>query len=285
MAGEALEPGVMAIVLLAAVLHASWNAIVKVGSDRLITMTLVIGTHGLISLPILPFVPIPAAEAWPWLMLSAGVHLIYYGTLILAYEHGDLSQVYPIARGSAPLLVALGAWLLVGEALSPTELVGILVLCGGIVSLAWHRGLGPSAGPAVGLALLTALTIGIYTVSDGIGVRNSGHALGYILWLFTVSSFPLVGFTIWRRRASLRDAIAPDLRNGVIGGMISMISYGSVIWALGQGPLAHVSALRETSVLMAALIGAGLLKEPFGPRRIAASAVVVGGAVLLNIGP
>lgn len=281
----ALEPGVVGLVLLAALLHASWNALIKSGGDRLVAMALLTGTAGLIGLAGLPFVPVPAPGAWPWLLTSVAVHQVYFATLILAYRTGDLSQVYPVARGTAPLMVALGAWLLAGEALSAAEAAGVAIVSLGIVSLSWRRGARPSGeSRALVFALMTAAGIAIYSLADGLGVRASGHAVGYILWLFTLQAVPFVAFVAWRRGRRLFEVSRADLRSGALGGAIAMTAYGCVIWALGQGPMAHIVALRETSVLIAAALGAWLLKEPFGRHRIAASAVVACGAVLLNAG-
>ena len=280
-----LELEIVALVLAAALMHATWNALVKNGRDRLGTMALVNGTGGLAGLVMLPFLPLPAPEAWPWLLASMVLHQIYYAALLLAYRTGDLSQVYPLARGTAPLLVAVGAWLLAGETLSQAEAAGVVIVSLGILSLAWRRGLRPEGEwAALGFALLTACSIGLYSLADGMGVRLSGDALGYIAWLFVLDAIPFLVFAIWRRGWSILPADAAELRNGVLGGLVSLGAYGCVIWAFSQGPMAHIVALRETSVLIAAGIGAYLLKEPFGPRRIAASAVVAGGAVLLNAG-
>jgi drug/metabolite transporter (DMT)-like permease len=281
-----LDPGVLALVLLAAALHASWNALVKAGGDRLAVLAITMGAPSLLLWLALPFVPAPAVAAWPYLFASVVVHTAYYACLIHAYRHGDLSQVYPIARGTAPLLVAAGAWALAGEALSPAELAGVLILCGGIVSLAWRRN-GPAHDgevKAVGFALLTSLMIGLYSVTDGLGVRGAGTAAGYIFWLFAIEGLPLLFYALWRRRGRIRAAFAPSLKAGLGGAVISCLAYGIVIWAMSLGPMAHVVALRETSVIMAAALGALVLKEPFGHRRIAAAAVVAGGAVLLQAG-
>lgn len=281
----ALEPGVVALVLLAALFHASWNALVKNGQDRLATMSLVIGVGGLIGLLGLPFVALPAAGAWPWLLASVALHQVYFAVLLLAYRSGDLSQVYPIARGTAPMLVALGAWILAGEVLSPVEALGVAIVSLGIVSLAWRRGLRPSGEwSALCFALMTACSIGLYSLADGLGVRSAGTALGYIFMLFFLEALPFLAFALWWRGPSLWRFAPGELRAGLLGGVISVVAYGCVIWAFSQGPMAHIVALRETSVLIAAGIGAWLLKEPFGRQRIAASAVVACGAVLLNAG-
>ncbi len=227
------------------------------------------------------------AEAWPFVVLSAVVHWVYFGVLIGAYRYGDLSQVYPIARGTAPALVALEAWVFAGEALETLEVAGVLIVSAGIVSLAWRRRSGGEFAhepKAVGLALLTAFTIAIYLLADGLGGRHAGSALTYICWLFVLQGVPLVAFTVWRRRGRLAESVRPHLRHGSLGGLIAGLSYGIAIWAMSVAPLAHVVAVRETSVLFGAAIGAVFLKEPFGRYRIAASAVVASGAVLLNLG-
>jgi drug/metabolite transporter (DMT)-like permease len=280
----ALDPGVVALVLLAALLHATWNALIKSGGDRLAAMALLTATSCLIGLAGLPFVPVPEAAAWPWLLMSVAVHQAYFATLILAYRTGDLSQVYPIARGTAPMLVAVGAWLLAGEVLTLAEAVGVVVLSLGIVSLSWRRGLRPHGeAQALLFALMTAVSIALYSLADGLGVRASGHAVGYILWLFFLQAPPFLAFVAWRRGRRLLEIAPRDLRNGLAGGAISMAAYGCVIWALGQGPMAHVVALRETSVILAALLGTLFLGEPFGRRRIAAACTVAAGAALLQL--
>ena len=284
-----LDAGVLSLVLLAAVLHASWNALVKAGEDKLVMQTLVICVHGYLAMPLLFFLPLPDPASWPYLGLSALIHFVYYAGVIGAYRHGDLSQVYPIARGSAPALVALGAWALAGEALSAAELLGVFTVSLGIVSLTslprQLRGQGDGReAKAIGFALLTGATIASYTLADGLGVRESGHALSYILWLFALEAVPLTAFTLWRRRGRVVAAFKPHLKAGVIGSLLSGLAYGIVIWAMSVAPMAHVVALRETSVLIAAIIGTRLLREPFGRKRIAAAAVVAAGAILLETG-
>jgi len=282
-----LDPGVLLLVLLAAVLHASWNALIKAGGDRLVMTTTIMFVPIPPSLLALFVLPAMEPAAWPFVILSAVVHWIYFGVLISAYRYGDLSQVYPIARGSAPALVAVEAWIFAGETLTALEMAGVLVVSAGIVSLAWRRrgGEGPTQEPkAIALALLTALTIPIYLLADGMGGRRSGGTLVYICWLFVLQGVPLVAFTLWRRRGRLAEAFRPHLRQGLLGGTIAGISYGIAIWAMSVAPLAHVVAVRETSVLFGAALGALVLKEPFGRHRILAAAVVAAGAVLLNLG-
>ncbi len=281
-----LDPGVLLLVLAAALMHASWNAFIKSGSDRLVMTTVIMFVPSIPSAIALLFLPAMLPAAWPFLALSVVTHFAYYAVLLNAYRHGDLSQVYPIARGCAPALVGVGAWLFAAEALSAVEMLGVLIVSGGILSLAWRRRgtAGPGEVKAIGFALLTALTIAIYLLADGMGVRRSGNALTYICWLLALDAIPLTLFTLWRRRGRFRESFTPGLRLGAFGGIIATFSYGITIWAMGIAPMAHVVAVRETSVIFGAAIGALILKEPFGRFRIAAAAVVASGAVLLNLG-
>jgi drug/metabolite transporter (DMT)-like permease len=278
----ALDPLVTLLVLSAAVMHASWNALVKATGDRLAMQSLVIFFSGLPAALALPFLPLPSAAAVPYLITSLVVHLGYYVALLGAYRHGDLSQVYPIARGAAPLLVALGAWALAGERMGGLEWAGIILLSAAIMSLAAPRH-GSTNLRAVGFALLTGLTIALYSVADGLGVRRAGDEISYIAWLLAIESPPLLAFGLWQRRGRILASFRPALPRGVIGGLICGLGYGIVIWAMGRAPMAHVSALRETSVLLAALIGSQLLREPFGLRRVAAAGLVVVGSALMHL--
>ena len=281
-----LEPLVFLLVLLAAVLHAGWNALLKAGGDKLVMQTLVICVGSVPALIAIPFLPLPAPASWPYLAVSVVVHLFYFMTLVGAYRHGDLSQVYPIARGSAPLLVAVGAWIFAREGMSGPEMAGVATVSLGIMSLA-SVGRIPgreSEVKAVGLALMTGLSIAVYSLADGLGVRSAGSTLAYIAWLFPLSGLPLLLITLWRRRGRAAAVFRAHLKLGTIGGLTAGLAYAIVIWAMSVAPLALVVSLRETSVLIAAAIGALLLKESFGPRRVAAAAVIAAGAALINLG-
>jgi len=281
-----LDPGVLLLVLAAAVMHATWNGLVKSGSDRLVMTAMIMLIPALPSAAVLVFLPALQPAAWPFLLLSLVTHLAYFTVLLGAYRHGDLSQVYPISRGCAPVLVGIGAWIFAREALSGIEILGVVIVSGGIMSLAWRRrgAAGPGEWKAIGFALLTALTIAIYLLADGMGVRVAGNAFTYICWLMLLDALPLLAIALWRRRGRIRESFAPRLRLGAFGGVIATISYGITIWALGIAPMAHVVAVRETSVIFGAIIGALILKEPFGQFRVAAAAVVSGGAILLTLG-
>lgn len=279
-----LEAGVVVAILLAGALHAGWNTLVKTGSDRMATFVLIMFGAGLAWLPVALVVGLPDPASWPYLAASCGIHLFYSAFLLTAYRHGDLSQVYPIARGSAPALVAIGAWGLAGESLNGLEVAGIAAVSIGILSLAGWRRVAGEDRRGVGFALLTGIAIGGYITADGLGVRHSAEAVAYIAWLFVVQGCTLLPIGWWLRRAQLREALRTSWVAGLCGGIIASVSYGIAVWAMSLGPMAHVTALRETSVLIAALIGTRLLGEPFGRRRIVAAATVAAGAVILQFG-
>jgi drug/metabolite transporter (DMT)-like permease len=274
---------VLVLVLGAAFLHATWNALIKSGGDPFVRLALVNAVSGLIALPALVLVEPPAAAAWPYLAASMVAHHIYYVALAYGYRLGDLSLVYPIARGIAPPLVVLAAWLLAGESPGVIGLVAVLVISGGIVSLAFGHDGRLGDPKTLGFALATGAAIAGYTLCDGLGGRASGSVLGYIAWLFVLDALPYSLLVAWRRRSNLGPALAHAWRPATIGGTLAIGAYGLVIWAMTITPMASVSALRETSVIMAALIGTRLLHEPFGPRRVAAAALVAIGVVMLQI--
>ena len=270
--------------LLAAVLHASWNALIKTGEDRALTMVLVIGLGTVLALPVLLIVEAPAAESWIYLFLSVLLHVGYFFFLLQAYRVGDLSHVYPVARGTAPLLVAGGGVVFAGELLEPIELAGLVLASLAIASFAFERGFSVLRRPKPFVfGFITAIFIGIYTVTDALGVRLSGSPLGYIAWLFLFSGLPLIGYALLARPGALGPYIRAHWKTGLLGGTICALAYGLVIWALSLGAMAFVSALRETSVVFAVLIGSVFLGEPLGGRRIAAAIVVVAGIAVMNL--
>jgi drug/metabolite transporter (DMT)-like permease len=277
-----MDAVVLALVLLAAALHASWNALVKAGGDPFVRLALLNVVSGVCALPLLFLMAVPALASWPYLFGSVAIHVAYNLALAYGYRFGDLSHVYPIARGIAPPLVVLGAWLIAGESPGPLGTLAILVISGAIASLAFSPGwrLGPLA--PVGFALATGLSIAGYTICDGIGGRAAGDVLGYIAWLFVLNAVPFgLIVALWRRH-DLASQLGASWRASVLGGVLALIAYGLVIWAMSRAPMASVSALRETSVIMAALIGTRLLREPFGRRRVVAASVVALGVVLLE---
>lgn len=277
------------LVLLAAVMHASWNVMVKIGNDTLLNMGLTMGLAGLIAVPFLFFTAVPEPESWIYLLGSLLTHLGYYLFLVLAYRHGDLSQVYPIARGSAPLLVAVSAWLLPPyEILAGWQMAGVAAISVGILSLSVEKPLtGAHKWQPVAFGLLTGICIMGYMLCDGLGVRHAGASqaqqFGYIAWLFALDAPMLVLFCLWRR--GIRPAFrywSGAWQLGLAGGSLSAGAYAISIFAMKDGAFAQVSALRETSVIFAALMSAYLLKERFRKRRYASVSLVALGAVLLH---
>jgi drug/metabolite transporter (DMT)-like permease len=279
-----IDATIAGLILVSALIHATWNAIVKSDTDRLMSFGLVMLVGAFMGLAALPFVEAPRAEAWPWLLGSVTIHVFYYVFLLRAYAHGDLSHVYPIARGLAPLLVAILAGRIAGEHLVARESIGLVLVSGGIVGLAFARGL-PRQGEwrALIYAILTGITIAGYSVVDGIGARLSGDPLGYIAWLNLLEGPWVFIVAAFRRRRATLVYLRHFWWRGAAGGVIAKIGYGIAIWALSLGAMAHVTALRETSALFGALIGAFILKESFGNRRIAAAAVMVAGLLLMNL--
>ncbi len=280
---EKIDPSVAGLVLVAALMHASWNAVVKSDTDRLASFGLVMLAGCFFGVAMLPFVSLPAREAWPYLIGSVIIHNFYYYFLLRAYAHGDLSLVYPIARGLGPTLVAVISGTVIGEFLNFRESVGVVLVSLGIAGLAFARGI-PNLGErrAITLAVCTGFTIAGYTVVDGLGARASGDALGYIAWL-NILEGPWVFFVaMWRRGPALFTYVRKFWWRGTAGGTVAAIGYGIAIWASSLGSIAHVSALRETSVLFASLMGTFLLHEPFGRFRIVAAIVLVAGLLAMN---
>jgi len=272
-------------VLFAAVCHASWNALIKVGLDPLSTTTLISLGSALVALAALPFVGMPEPAAWPWIVASTIIHLFYFAALIESYRTGDLSQVYPIARGSAPLMTAAASLIFVGEQLRFVGWLGIATLAFGVLLLSARGGreLAHIDKRAVGFALLTALAICAYSVVDGIGARASLNAQAYVMWLFVGFALVLPPYALWRDG---RDVI-PTMRRfwlrGLAGGALQVLSYGIVLWAMTHAPIAVVASLRETSVLFGALIAVLVLKEPLRPVRIGAACLILCGLVLIRL--
>ncbi len=280
----AIDAAVGALVLVGALLHAIWNAMVKADEDRLVALAAVFLTSGLVGLAALPFVPVPAVAAWPWLAASVAIHVLYVAGLVGAYRHGDLSRVYPLARGCGPLLVALVAGRLVGEYLTAWQVAGLTLVSMGIVGLALEPGALGVGRRGTLWALFTGGTIAAYTVTDGMGGRVSGDPIGYIAWLFAFQ-VPFVPLYVYLRRSAAVRAYcrSGQWKRGAGGGMVALASYGIAIWAMSAAPMALVAALRETSVLFGALIGVTLLREPMGHWRIAAAVLVVAGQLLMNL--
>ena len=278
-----MDPLPAALVLVAALLHATWNLIVKRGDDRLLAITLMSLFSGLIATAFLPFVAPPAAEAWPYLMASTVVHVVYKLFLARGYHHGDLGQVYPVARGSAPLIVALLAYLFVGEVLEGVQFLAVVLIAAGIIGLALRNGV-PARREAWALffAAGTAISIACYTVLDGIGARLSGAAISFALYLFVIEAIATGAVVLALRGGALVHYARRQWKPGLLSGIFSSSAYVLVVWALTRADMALVSALRETSVIFAALLGTVFLRETMGAWRISCAAVVALGLVLLH---
>ncbi|MFG3491980.1 MULTISPECIES: EamA family transporter [unclassified Streptomyces] len=283
-----MTPLVTLAVLIAAVTHASWNALAHHIRDQLLSFTLISGGGALIGLVTALFVPLPAAAAWPYLAASALLHVGYMLLLMRSFSLGDFGQMYPIARGTAPLAVTALAAVFVDEVPDGWQLLGVAVACAGLTGLAvWGiRGTGTRPHwPALLAAGATGLAIAGYTVVDGVGVRASGTPLGYIAWLMVLEGLAIPAYALWTRRTALLPQLRPYAGRGLLGALLSVIAYGLVLWAQTKAPLAPVAALRESSIIVGAAIGAVLFKERFGGPRIAAAGLMaVGIGLMLHAG-
>jgi drug/metabolite transporter (DMT)-like permease len=281
-----VTPLVASAVLLAAVTHACWNAIAHKITDKLVGFTLISGGGALIGLAMAPFVAFPADGAWPYLIVSAVIHLAYYMLLMRSFRLGDFGQAYPIARGSAPLVVTVLAALFAHEVPDGWAAAGIALSCAGLTGVAlWGlRGRRPDWA-AIGAALATGLSIAAYTVVDGLGVRASGSALGYTAWLMIAEGLALPAYALYRWRRETLAVLRPVAGVGLLGAALSVAAYGLVLWAQTRAEMAPIAALRESSILVGAAIGAVVFKERFGASRIwAAGLLVVGIGLMLHSG-
>jgi len=279
-----MTPPIVALVLLAALLHATWNAMAKSGG----TPAFSIASYRLVSavccLPLLYLLPLPLAESWPMLIASMILHTVYYVTLSRAYHVGDLSQVYPLFRGLAPVLVVAGAAAFAGEYLGTGAMLGIGLVSAGLISISFGGGpLGKIPAPALGWGLATSVLIAAYTIADGLGVRAAGNAFAYIAWLFVLEPIPIGGWLLLRRRAGWFAYLRAKPGKIAAGALFAAAAYAMVIYAMGAAPMGLVSSLRETSVIFAALIGSLLFREPFGRQRVIAAVLVCFGVALIKI--
>jgi drug/metabolite transporter (DMT)-like permease len=280
-----MDPFVFVAVLVAAACHAGWNALLKLNEEPIVATTLVAIASALVVVPFAFLTALPDAAAWPCLVASVAIHIGYYLALSESYRHGDLGQVYPIARGTAPLLTAVAASFILGEVLGLFGWAGLIALTMGILLLAVRGGRQARRfdGRSVGFALLTSLTITAYTVVDGIGARLTGSA-AYTVWLFLLSGAAMSVYGVMRvGRQRLIDRAKVNWAISVGGAALSTAAYAIAIWAMTVAPIALVAALRETSVLFATLISTLLLREPWLAARIAATLMVLAGALLLRM--
>ena len=278
-----MDTQVLLLVLFAALMHASWNAMVKSAGNKLMMTTLVAGASGLLAGLGLLFLPAMTAAAWPHALLSIVLQVFYFGLLAAAYHHADMSQTYPIMRGSAPMLVALVSRPLTGESLGATGWLAVLLICGGVFGLLGSWQVLRQQGKGARYALLNAVVIAIYTLNDGMGVRVSGHALVYTLSIFFIAAVPIVLWAWYTQREPLLLQMRQQGGRAVVGGVFTLGSYGVALWAMTRAPVAMISALRETSILFACLISAWILKEPMSRRRWLAVGLIGVGAATMRL--
>jgi drug/metabolite transporter (DMT)-like permease len=280
-----MSSGVLAAVLFAAVLHALWNSIVKSGNDKFATAAVVCMWCGLIAVGVALALPAPAAASWWFIAASAVTHVVYFLLVGRLYRNADLSAAYPIMRGAAPLLTTIGAWLWLGESLGFAAAGGVALLIGGVF---WMAVEGVRRGGVDRGALLAALAnsgvIALYSLIDGEGARLSGHAFAYNAWADAVTAVLFAPVIFQLRGRAFAFVLGRDWRRGLIGGAAAFFAYAIVVWAMTQAPIGLVAALRETSVIFAAIIGAVFLRETFGAPRYAAAAFIAAGIVILRLG-
>jgi drug/metabolite transporter (DMT)-like permease len=271
-------------VLGAALLHASWNALLKAGGDKqLDAVGLAVGS-GAAALLAVPFLPAPSPASHPWIVASALVHIAYFWALAGAYRWGDMSFSYPIMRGGGPLIVTVAGVLAFGEVLPWAETLGVALICAGILAFAAHSAADPAAQrKSLAFALLNACVIAAYTLIDAKGARLSGAPVSYALWFFILNGAVIFAVGWLGRGAALSRHLARTWRRAALGGTLALGAYAVALWAMTKAPVALVAVLRETSVVFAAVLGALFLKEPFTPRRVAATLAVLAGLVALRV--
>lgn len=270
---------VFALVLLAAAVHAGWNALIKGADDKLLSTGLVTVAAALMAALALPFLPMPEPALWPFIIGSTLLQILYYSLVVAAYHRADFSQAYPLMRGAAPLLVAIAASLGLGQPLKGGAWAGIALLCAGIMATAAGRRLGAGTG----FALTNAVVIAAYTLVDGAAVRQTISPVAYTLWVFLLTGAAFGGWVAVRRGWQALSYARRHWRAGLGGGAGTIIAYGTAVWAMGQAPVALVAALREASILFAALLAVLLFRERLAPTRWLALGAILGGVILLRL--
>jgi drug/metabolite transporter (DMT)-like permease len=277
-----MSVGVFLAVLFAALLHATWNALVKISADRLVLLAVLKIATTVVAVVSLPFVTMPPTEAWPYIAASVVIHTAYFLFLTIAYRFGDLSQVYPLSRGVAPLIVAGLAVFVLGETLGPQALVALLLISFGIMSMIFS-GKGAAGQPkAVAAALATGCFIAGYTVADGAGARLSADAQSYLMWLNVFNGIPIILIAAVRRPGTLVPQLRLVWKAGALSAIVSLLAYWIVLWASTQAPVALVAAVREVSMVFAVIFGVVLLKEKLELRKMLSIFVTLSGIVLLR---
>jgi drug/metabolite transporter (DMT)-like permease len=278
-----MSTGVMLLVLFAALLHASWNALVKSSPDTWLDVIFVTGSAAVLCALTLPFLPLPAAASWPYIAASALIHIVYFLLIGAAYRGGDMGHAYPLMRGAPPLLVALASGPLIGERLTGGEWGGILLICGGILGLLLVHSASGSSVRTTRIALCNALIIATYTLVDGTGVRLAVHPAAYTMWMFVLAAPPVLLWVFTQRRDAALRHLRTRWHRVSIGGTCTVVSYTLVLWAMTQAPIAMVAALRETAILFGTGISMLILKERRGIGRPLAALVILLGVVTLKL--
>lgn len=277
--------GVAALVLLAAVMHASWNVLLRSGQDRLWSGAAISVSAGVACLIAVPFLPLPHRASWFCIVLSAVIHVGYQLLLVKMYQAGEFGITYPVARGSSPLLISLGGAVLANEYLDSRRLLGVILISGGILTLA--AGSHQVHRESILAALATGISIALYSLTDGIGGRLAGNAPSYTAWVTILCGIGVPAVSLWIRKQTggpplFRRTTRVDALGAFGGGVISVVAYGIVIWAMQRTPMGVVSALRETSVLFAAFLGRVFLGEPFTIKKTVAAALICAGLFCLR---
>lgn len=272
---------IFGLILLAAAFHATWNAIVKAGSNKFLTTVLVTTSAAVLAMLLLPFFPMPNSASWVYILASTAIQIVYFGMVAKIYHIADMGLTYPLMRGTAPLIVAVLGTLLLDEKLELYAWLGIITISIGILSMILAA---PKKGrKGIGLALLNAILIASYTLVDGHGIRLSGSAISYILWSFVLSGLIFFIFALKMQYRQMGNYFRLNWHLGLIGGIGSFFSYGLALWAMTLAPVAIVAALRETSILFATLIAIFILKERATITRILSSCIILIGALILRV--
>ena len=273
----------MAVVLFAALLHASWNAMVRMSNEKLHDTVLIVLGAGVWTVVLLPMLPLPAIASWPYLAASVLIHVLYFVLVAFAYRSGELSFAYPVMRGTAPALSAIAAALLIAESPSPGGWAGVALISIGVVALAgdaWRS--GRFHVRTATFALTNAGVIAIYTLIDGQGARLSLHAFSYTGWMFLLTALVLTASWAASQGRAVVASIHGGWRRALRGGACTLSAYGLVVWAMTRAPIALVASLRETSVVFAAIIGSAVLKEPVTRLRFVSIVIVSAGAIAIK---
>jgi drug/metabolite transporter (DMT)-like permease len=278
-----MSTGIMLLVLFAAFLHASWNAVVKSSPDKFLDIVLVTAGAAALCAVMLPFLPLPDVGSWWYIAASAVVHVLYFLLIGAAYRSGAMSHAYPLMRGAPPLLVALASGPLLGERLTAGEWSGILLICGGILGLLLMTPAGGNTARATRLALVNAVVVAAYTLIDGTGVRLSGHPVSYTAWMFLLTAPPILAWAVIGRRADMEKYVRARWHFALIGGACTLGAYLLVLWAMTRAPIAMVAALREMAILFGIAISAFVLKERLGYSRPVAAIIILLGVMTLKL--